>query len=138
MYQLRETPWPKDRNNKASPALTQFGQNYFQYFQRLLHLYDMLWQLKPSPVVQMNKAIVLSYTGKTKEAIELMNSIGGIELLLKTQYMFNAVLGELYIKNNQPQQATDYLEKALQLTQSDAEKKLLKEKLNAIEAVLWN
>jgi len=107
-------------------------------FQRLLHLYDMLWQMKPTPVVQMNKAIVLSYSGKPKEAIELMNSIRGIELLLKTQYMFNAVLGELYIKNNQPQQATDYLEKALQLTQSDAEKKLLKEKINALRSMQWS
>jgi len=107
-------------------------------FQRLLHLYDMLWQMKPTPVVQMNKAIVLSYSGKPKEAIELMNSIKGIELLLKTQYMFNAVLGELYIKNNQPQQATDYLEKALQLTQSDAEKKLLKEKINALRSMQWS
>ena len=107
-------------------------------FQRLLHLYDMLWQMKPTPVVQMNKAIVLSYSGKPKEAIELMNSIRGIELLLKTQYMFNAVLGELYIKNNQPQQAIDYLEKALQLTQSDAEKKLLKEKINALRSMQWS
>jgi RNA polymerase sigma-70 factor (ECF subfamily) len=107
-------------------------------FQRLLHLYDMLWQLKPSPVVQMNKAIVLSYTGKTKEAIGLMNSIEGIEHLLKNQYMFNAVLGELYIKNNQPQQATDYLEKALQLTRSDAEKKLLKEKINTLRSMQWS
>jgi RNA polymerase sigma-70 factor (ECF subfamily) len=86
----------------------------------------------------MNKAIVLSYSGKTKEAIELMNSIEGIELLLKNQYMFNAVLGELYIKNNQPQQATDYLEKALQLTQSDAEKKLLKDKINTLRSMQWS
>jgi len=107
-------------------------------FQRLLHLYDMLWQMKPTPVVQMNKAIVLSYSGKPKEAIELMNSIKGIELLLKTQYMFNAVLGELYIKNNQPQQATDYLEKALQLTLSDAEKKLLKDKINTLRSMQWS
>ena len=98
----------------------------------------MLWQMKPTPVVQMNKAIVLSYSGKPKEAIELMNSIKGIELLLKTQYMFNAVLGELYIKNNQPQQATDYLEKALQLTRSDAEKKLLKEKINTLRSMQWS
>ncbi|QEC66956.1 sigma-70 family RNA polymerase sigma factor [Panacibacter ginsenosidivorans] len=107
-------------------------------FTRLLHLYNMLYQMKPTPIVQMNKAIVLSYTGKTKEAIELMRSIEGIELLLKTQYMFNAVLGELHIRNNQSQQATDYLEKALQLTQSDAEKKLLKEKINTLRSIQWS
>ena len=107
-------------------------------FSRLLELYNMLWQIKPTPVVQMNKSIVLSYTGKTKEAIDLMLSIDGIDQLLKTQYMFNAVLGELYIKDNQPMQATEYLENALSLTQSDPEKKLLKEKIHTLRSMQWS
>jgi predicted RNA polymerase sigma factor len=48
------------------------------------------------------------------------------------------VLGELYARNAQPQEAKNYFDHALKLTQSDAEKKLLKEKLKAIEVVLWN
>lgn len=107
-------------------------------FKRLMHLYDMLWQMKPTPVVQMNRAIVLSYTGKTKESIDLMLGIEGIENLLKTQYMFNSVLGELYSRNNQPQQATEYLEKAFTLTQSDAEKNLLKDKINTLRSMQWS
>jgi len=107
-------------------------------FTRLLHLYDMLWQMKPTPVVQMNRAIVLSYTGKTKEAIHLLQSVDDIESLLKSQYMFNAVMGELHARNNQPQQATDHFEKALQLTQSDAEKKLLKEKIKTLRSMQWS
>lgn len=107
-------------------------------FKRLLHLYDMLWQIKPTPVVQMNRAIVLSYTGNTEEAIDLMFAIEGIDVLLKNQYMFNGVLGELFLKNNQPQQATAYLEKAFSLTQSDAEKKLLKEKINKLRSIQWS
>lgn len=107
-------------------------------FQRLLHLYDMLWQQKPTPVVQMNRAIVLSYTGKTKEAIDLLYSVDGIDIFLKNQYMFNAVLGELYARNNQPENAIKHIEKALQLTHSDAEKKLLNEKINALQSMQWS
>lgn len=107
-------------------------------FQRLLNLYDMLWQMKPTPVVQMNRAIVLSYTGKTKEAIDLLCSVTDLENLLKNQYMFNAVLGELYARNNQPADATDHLEKALTLTESDAEKKLLKEKIKTLHSIQWS
>jgi RNA polymerase sigma factor (sigma-70 family) len=107
-------------------------------FKRLLHLYDMLWQMKPTPVVQMNRAIVLSYTGKTKDAIDLMLGIEGVENLLKTQYMFNSVLGELYSRDNQPKQATEYLEKAFSLTQSDAEKNLLKYKINTLHSMQWS
>jgi RNA polymerase sigma factor (sigma-70 family) len=107
-------------------------------FQRLLNLYDMLWQMKPTPVVQMNRAIVLSYTGKTKEAIDLLCSVTDLENLLKNQYMFNAVLGELYARNNQPQDAIKHVEKALQLTQSDAEKRLLNEKVKTLQSMQWS
>src|SRR5581483_11962213 len=39
-------------------------------FERLLNLYDLLLQIKPTPVVQLNRAVVLSYSGRTREAIE--------------------------------------------------------------------
>lgn len=107
-------------------------------FDRLLQLYNMLFQIKPTPVVQMNKAIVLSYTGKTQDAIELFNSIKDVETLLKNQYMFNAVLAELYLRNKQPEKATNYLENAYKQTQSEAEKKLLQTKLNNLRNMQWS
>lgn len=107
-------------------------------FSRLLQLYNMLWQVKPTPVVQMNRAVVLSYTGKTQEAIDLMLGIQDIQLLLKNQYMFNSVLGELYARNHQLQQAILYFKKASSLTPSDAEKKLLQEKINSLGSVQWS
>ena len=107
-------------------------------FSRLLQLYNMLWQVKPTPVVQMNRAVVLSYTGKTQEAVDLMLGIEDLETLLKNQYMFNSVLGELYARNHQLQQAIKYYEKAATLTPSDAEKKLLQEKISALESVQWS
>lgn len=107
-------------------------------FQRLLYLYDMLWHMKPTPIVQMNRAIALSYTGKSDAAIALFRSIEGVDGLLEKQYLFNAVLGELYVKNHQPQLAITHLDKALQLTQSDVEKKLLKEKINTLRSMQWS
>lgn len=107
-------------------------------FSRLLQLYNMLWQVKPTPVVQMNRSIALSYTGKTQDAIDLMLAIDGIESLLKNQYMFNSVLGELYARNHQLQEAIIYYEKAAALTPSDAEKKLLQEKINALGSIQWS
>lgn len=107
-------------------------------FERLLSLYDFLLEMKPSPVVQLNRAVVLSYTGKTREAVNYIFTIDDIEQLLQTQYMFNAVLGELYVRNNEPYKAKTYLEQALHLTQSEAEKKLLREKVAAIEMVMLN
>ena len=104
-------------------------------FQRLLQLYIMLAEFKPTPVVQMNRSIVLSYTGKTTEAIELLCSLENITHLLKTQYLFNAVLAELYMRNGEPHKAKMHLEKALTLTQSEAEKKLLHAKLRHIRTI---
>lgn len=104
-------------------------------FERLLQLYNMLATIKPGPVVQMNQAIVLSYTGKTAEAISSMCTIKNIEQLLKTQYLFNAVLAELYARNDELHKALIYLEHALALTQSEAEKKLLQAKIRQIRSI---
>lgn len=107
-------------------------------FRRLLHLYDLLLQMKPTPVVQMNRAIALSYSGETESAVEYFLGIPGLENLLQSQYMFNAVLGELYARNNDAAKAEMFFQKALSLTNSSAEKKLLNEKISKVRSMQWS
>jgi len=95
-------------------------------------LYDLLLSIKPIPVVQLNRAIVLAETGDINAAIQNILSIDHIEELLATNYIYSAVLGDLYKRLSDLIKANAYLQTAYDLTPSSAEKQLLKEKMNDI------
>jgi len=100
---------------------------------RLLSLYDMLLERKQMPIVHLNRAIVLSQMNETEKAVEEILSIDNIEKITATQYMYNAVLGDLFMKLNDNKKAIQYLLTANKLTSSEAEKKLIKEKIKSIK-----
>lgn len=101
-------------------------------WQRLLELYDILLEKKDTPAVVLNRAVILSKIGKTDEAVKEILAIKNIEGLLQSQYIYSAVLGDFYLAIADNAQAKKYLSLSLQLTTSEAEKRLLKEKLKSI------
>lgn len=101
-------------------------------WQSLLRLYDYLLERKPVPVVQLNRAILLAQLQDAATAIDTILDIPGIGELLKHHYIFSAVLGDLYGKMGNTEEARRHLGKAHELTTSLAEKKLLREKLDRL------
>jgi len=98
-------------------------------WQRMLQLYDLLLEVNPGPVVQLNRAVVIAETGDIQQAIQSILSIEGIEKLIRTDHLYSSVLGELYKRLSDTVKAKEYLQHAHDLTPSNAEKKLLKIKL---------
>ncbi len=96
---------------------------------RLLDMYNMLYERKKTPVVQLNRAIVLSKLDQTEKAVDEILHIENLEKILNTQYIYNAVLGDLYMILKEKNKALKYLEKSHSLTTSKAEKKLIAEKM---------
>ena len=101
-------------------------------WQRMLMLYDMLLQQKRTALVILNRAIVLTQLNQIAEAIKEVLQIENIDQLISTQYIFSAVLGELYIQLGDDHNAGKFLQQALALTNSQAEKKLISGKLEAL------
>lgn len=101
---------------------------------RLLDLYDMLLQAKPSPVILLNRAVVLAQLQQTEAAIASILSIQNIDTLIRTQAIYSAVLGDLYKRLSNMVKAKEYLINAHLLTPSMAEKKLLQQRLDALPA----
>ena len=101
-------------------------------WQRLMQLYDLLMQIKPSPTVELNRAVVLAELGEIDKAIESILGIKKIGQLLESHYMYSAVLGDLYKRINDSENAAEYLLQAFRLTSSDAEKKLITKKLEEV------
>ncbi|MHA4810425.1 RNA polymerase sigma factor [Flavitalea flava] len=96
----------------------------------LLRLYDCLLELKPIPIVQLNRAILLARLKDLPSAIDTILDIPGIGDLLKHHYIYSAVLGDFYGKAGNPSEARRHLENAYTLTTSLAEKKLLQDKID--------
>jgi RNA polymerase sigma factor (sigma-70 family) len=107
-------------------------------WQRMLYLYDLLLELKQTPLVWLNRAIVLAQLGQGAKAIREILDIEGIDKLLSTQYLYSAVLGELYKQTGNCNPARKFLLQAHELTTSLAEKKLITEKLSQLEKMHLN
>jgi RNA polymerase sigma factor (sigma-70 family) len=91
----------------------------------IYHLYEILYRLQPGPFVALNKAIASAYAVSCKHALDELNLITGME----KHHLYFATIGEIYFEMHQPQKAREHFQKALQLTSSAAEKKLLEDKI---------
>ncbi len=92
-------------------------------------LYDALLTLKRSPMVKLNRAVVLAHIHGPGAAIDEIHNIEGWESLASKHYLYNAVLGQLYLELNDMEKAKHFITAAGELTSSEAEKKLLNKKL---------
>jgi RNA polymerase sigma-70 factor (ECF subfamily) len=95
----------------------------------ILRCYDMLCKFFPSPVVELNRAIVIGEISGPAEAIKAIESITNLAFL-KKYYLLPATLGELHLQLYHYEKADQYFAAAIQLTQSASEKKLLQQKMN--------
>ena len=104
----------------AAPSFEQTDWN------SIYHLYEILYQLQPNPVVAMNKAIASAYAISKQHALGELRQINGLE----KHHLYFAALGELYLDMAEYIKAKDSFEKALLLTTSVSEKQLLAEKIS--------
>jgi len=91
----------------------------------IYHLYEMLYQLQPNPVVAMNKAIASAFAISREHALHELQQIRGLE----QHHLYYASLGEMYLESSEKETARKYFEKALDLTDSVSERKLLLRKI---------
>ena len=92
----------------------------------IYHLYDILYQLQPGPVIALNKAIASAYAISKENAIAEMLQIKGLE----KYYLYYASAGEIYYELDKITEARHFFQKAFELTSSQSEKQLLLEKIN--------
>ncbi|MFT3682046.1 MAG: sigma-70 family RNA polymerase sigma factor [Ferruginibacter sp.] len=100
-------------------------------WKNILRYYNLLQSIHPSPVIELNRAIIISELHGPAEGIEAIHQIKDIGAL-KKYYLLPATLGELYKQLNDTEKAIQYFKEALALTQSASEKKLLQKKIEAI------
>jgi RNA polymerase sigma factor (sigma-70 family) len=101
---------------------------YSTDWKSILFLYDKLIQVDNSPVILLNRAIVLAKVCGTEKALAEMEKLKDMPSLRSYQ-LFYSVRAEFYMEKDQYQEAITMLQKAIELTPINAEKSFLKKKL---------
>ncbi len=94
----------------------------------ILSLYDKLIQIDDSPVVLLNRAIVLAKVNGTLSGLQELEKIKESPAL-STYHLFHSTQAEFYLQMNEFGKASVSFERAIELSSLQAEKELLKRKL---------
>ena len=102
-------------------------------WKRILELYEWLSKISPSPVTEMNKAVVILQVHGANEALKSLNKIKERKKL-ETFYLYHSLLGEINSRLNNINEAKKDFETAIRLTQSSTEKKMMREKIAILQS----
>ncbi|PYY18943.1 MAG: RNA polymerase subunit sigma-24 [Acidobacteria bacterium] len=102
-------------------------------WQRIAALYARLALLTPSPVVELNRAVALSFASGPAAGLEVVDKLTS-EPSLKTYHLLPSVRGDLLKKLGRLDEARIEFERAASLTRNSRERKLLLDRAAACGA----
>jgi predicted RNA polymerase sigma factor len=97
---------------------------------RILELYDILYQLKPSPIVALNRAVALGKARGPEEGLLELMKIPDLAKL-KDYPFYAAAQGEFHLLAGRPPEAAKHFETAMKLARSRSESEFFERKLEA-------
>jgi RNA polymerase sigma-70 factor (ECF subfamily) len=97
---------------------------------RIVALYDTLIEIRPSPVVALNRAIALAQYRGPEAGLDALGAISGRERLAAYPF-YPATLGELEFRRGQRELARGHFEAALGLARNPAERHFLQQRMEA-------
>lgn len=98
---------------------------------KILFFYDLLLELNDSPVIALNRAVVISKVRGPDAGLAAIDEIQNRNAL-KNYYLCYAVLGELHLASGHHQQAGENFSHALRLTSIPAEEHFLRRRLDSL------
>lgn len=99
-------------------------------WEHIIHYYQLLESLNPSPVHRLNRVVAMAEAGKNMEGLEILQSIQAPKWLQDT-FLWNVVHADIYFRCKLENEALTYLAIANKLAPSEEVKKLLKRRFKA-------
>jgi RNA polymerase sigma-70 factor (ECF subfamily) len=93
-------------------------------WERIASLYETLARLTPSPVIELNRAVAVSFARGPAAGLELVDALTS-EPSLKRYHLLPSVRGDLLAKLGRADEARAELERAASLTRNARERELL-------------
>ena len=97
---------------------------------QIVGLYDALLQLRPSPVVALNRAIAVAQSQGAERGLEEIHAIAGVERMEGYPF-YHAALGELEHRCNRQARAREHFRAALTRARNSMERRFLQQRLDA-------
>ncbi len=95
----------------------------------IVTLYNILLEIKPGPIVELNKAIAIGYGQSPAAGLDALRQITTLE----NHYLYYAAMGDFFFDLGDFVNAQQSYQQAMNLTHSNAEKRLLQAKLTSIQ-----
>jgi RNA polymerase sigma factor (sigma-70 family) len=92
---------------------------------RIVTLYEMLGQLVPSPVVELNRAVAVAMAHGPAAGLEIVDALAS-ERALEEYHLLPSVRGDLLSKLGRYEEARREFERAASLTRNERERELLR------------
>jgi len=105
-------------------------------WRQILSLYDRLVELDGSPVVALNRAVVIANLHGPGAGLDAVAAIRDLEVL-NTYYLLHAILGEFESRLNHAQAAAGHFRRSLQLAGIKSEQAFLAKRLRACEGKMF-
>jgi RNA polymerase sigma factor (sigma-70 family) len=97
-------------------------------WEHILMLYELLAQIKIDPIVELNKAIAIGFAKGAATGLTFLKTVRGLE----NNSIYYSALGDLHVKLNEIELASQQYKHAISLTQSASEIDLLKIKIEKL------
>jgi RNA polymerase sigma-70 factor, ECF subfamily len=98
---------------------------------QIVNLYDMLEQLQPSPIVELNRAVAVAMVQGPRTALELIDRLAASNDLENYHLLHAARADMLRRLANFPEAAKSY-DRALELTANESERRYLRRRLKEV------
>ena len=97
-------------------------------WQAIYYCYNLLFDLNPTPIVALNRAIALGYTEGSSKGIAALKSLTGLE----QNPFYHTALGNFLQKNGDPKAALEAYQTALHWTHLESGKRLIALKIKQL------
>ncbi len=98
-------------------------------WEQIAALYGRLFEVSPTPVIALNRAVAVAGTGRLEQALELVEGIEGLD----RYHLLHATRADLLRRLGQPERAAQDYRRALELTRNPAEREFLRSRIMELE-----
>jgi len=99
-------------------------------WQRIVALYEVLAEVMPSPIVELNRAVAMSMAFGPQAGLDLVDQLAA-EPALRGYHLLPSVRGDLLSKLGRTEEARAEFERAAELTRNERERQLSEERARA-------
>ena len=101
-------------------------------WRNIVHLYDLLQQCQPSPVVLLNRAVAIAMAEGPGVALPMIDDLA-TSGELDDYHLLHSARADLLRRMNRMDEAAKSYARALELTTNDSERRYLQRRLNAVQ-----